>query len=99
MRLNPLEAWLAIQINAAGYIWGFFSKGIVRLQQNAKKRTSSQLAVQAVLGSLFQRTVAALQAFLTKLRRLDTFASLLVPRVRRFRNLNDSAGAFREPFA
>jgi hypothetical protein len=71
--------------------WKIHSTKTIRLQQNDKKRTASRLAVRAFLWSLFHRTVAALQAVHTKLRRLDTFASSLVPRFRRFRNLNDYA--------
>ena len=58
-----------------------FSTKTIHLQQNDKKRTSSRLVVRPFLGSLFHRTVAAFQAFHRKLRRLDTFASLLVPRI------------------
>ena len=43
--------------------WKIISTKTIRLQQNDKKRTSSQLAVRSFLGSLFHRTVAALQAF------------------------------------
>ena len=43
--------------------WKFLSTKTARLQQDDKKRTSSQLAIQAFLRSLFHRTVAALQAF------------------------------------
>ena len=79
------------RLRAVEQCWEIISTKTIRLQQNDKKRTPRQLAVQAFYLSLFHRTVAALQALRGKLRRLDTFASSLVPRFRRFRNLNDSA--------
>ena len=41
--------------------WEIHATKTIRLQQNDKKRTSSKMAVQDSLGSLFHRTVAALQ--------------------------------------